>query len=63
LTGTWAQHYLKRENFTAAGTIAGQMIAQHPGDRRGLELKVFVKRKMQGKNEGAGGFSGRPKNS
>jgi hypothetical protein len=50
LTGTLAQHYLKRENFTAAGTIAGQMIAQHPGDRRGLELKVFVKRKMQGKN-------------
>ena len=43
-----AQHYLKRENFAAAGKIADRMIARHPGDRRGLELKGFVQRKTSG---------------
>jgi cytochrome c-type biogenesis protein CcmE len=45
-----AQHYLKRGNFTAAGRIADQMIARHPEDHRGPELREFVKRKGQGTN-------------
>ncbi|MDO9110295.1 MAG: hypothetical protein Q7U40_06535, partial [Desulfatirhabdiaceae bacterium] len=40
-----ARHYLKRENFKAAGKIADQMIARHPGDRKGMELKGFVQRR------------------
>ncbi len=42
-----AQHYLKRENFAAAARIADQMIASHPEDRKGSELKEFVKRKTK----------------
>jgi Tfp pilus assembly protein PilF len=45
-----AQHYLRRGNLAAAGRIADQMIARHPGDRKGPELKEFVKRKLQGVN-------------
>ena len=45
-----AQHYLRRGNFAAAGRIADQMTARHPEDRKGPELKEFVKRRMQGVN-------------
>jgi len=45
-----AQHYLRRGNFAAAGRIADQMTARHPEDRKGPELKEFVKRKTQGAN-------------
>jgi Tfp pilus assembly protein PilF len=45
-----AQHYLKRGNFTAAGRISDQMLARHPEDRRGAELKEFIKKKRQGAN-------------
>ena len=37
-----AQQYLKRGNFADAGKIADQMIANRPGDSRGLGLKDFV---------------------
>lgn len=42
-----ARHYLKRDNFAAAGKIADQMIARHPNDRRGSELKNLVQREMK----------------
>jgi len=45
-----AQHYLRRGNLTAAGRIAEQMIARHPEDRKGSEVKEFVKRKTPGTN-------------
>jgi tetratricopeptide (TPR) repeat protein len=41
-----AQFYLKRENFAAAGKIADRMIAHHPEDRRGQDLKGLVQRKI-----------------
>ena len=41
-----AQYYLKRGNLSAAGRIADQMIARHPEDRTGSELKEFVHSKM-----------------
>jgi Tfp pilus assembly protein PilF len=37
-----AQQYLKRGNFADAGKIADQMIANRPGDSRGLGLKDFL---------------------
>ena len=43
-----AQQYLKRGNFADAGRIADQMIARHPEDRRGPELKDFVQRNISG---------------
>ena len=43
-----AQFYLKRENFAAAGRIADRMVARDPGDRKGLELKEYVQRKISG---------------
>ncbi|MGE5258139.1 MAG: tetratricopeptide repeat protein [Hyphomicrobiales bacterium] len=45
-----AQFYLKRDNLSAAGKIADRMIARHPGDRKGIELRGFVQRKMHGGN-------------
>jgi Tfp pilus assembly protein PilF len=41
---TLAQQCLKRGNFADAGRIADQMIARHPEDRKGSELKGFVQR-------------------
>jgi tetratricopeptide (TPR) repeat protein len=38
------QHYLNRGDVANAGKIADQMIARHPGDHRGVELKGFVQR-------------------
>jgi Tfp pilus assembly protein PilF len=43
-----AQHYLKRGNMAAAGRIADQMIARHPEERTGLELKEFIRSQMKG---------------
>jgi tetratricopeptide (TPR) repeat protein len=45
-----ARHYLRRGNLAAAGRIADQMSARNPEDRRGTELKEFVRQKMQGAN-------------
>ena len=42
-----AQHFLKQENFTAAGKIADRMIARHPEDPRGSELKRFLQQKTK----------------
>jgi tetratricopeptide (TPR) repeat protein len=39
-----ARQYLKQGNFADAGRIADRMIARHPEDRRGPELKGFVQR-------------------
>jgi len=39
-----ALQYLKQDNFIDAGRIADQMIAKHPEDRRGIEIKNFVQR-------------------
>ena len=45
-----AQHYLRRGNLSAAGAVADRMIAQHPENRAGAELKEFVKRKANAAN-------------
>ena len=42
-----AEHHLKRGNLAAVGRISDQMLARHPEDRRGSELKDLVKRKLQ----------------
>ncbi len=45
-----AQHYLRRGNLSAAGAVADRMIAQHPENRAGAELREFVKRKANAAN-------------
>ncbi len=45
---TLAQHYLKQGALAEAGKIADQMIARHPADQRGLDLKGFVQQKIPG---------------
>ena len=42
-----AQQYIKQGNFSDAGRITDQMIAKHPEDRRGSELKGFVQRNLK----------------
>lgn len=43
-----AQHYLKWGELAEADKVADQMLARHPGNRRGLELKGFVQSEIPG---------------
>jgi len=42
--------HLKRGNLAAAGRIADRMIARHPSDRRGPELKELLRRRTGASN-------------
>ena len=42
--------HLKQGNLAAAGRIADRMIARHPSDRRGPELKELLRRRTGASN-------------